>query len=480
MNNLYGKKSVVSSLFWKFLERGGSQSIQFIVQIILARLLSPKEFGTIAIVIVFIDLAQVFVQGGFNTALIQKKDSDKLDFSSIFYLSLIISLLSYILIYVCSPFVAEYYNDPNLVSVLRTLALILFPGALNSVQNAYVSKNMLFKVLFKCSLIATVISGILGILAANIGFGVWSLVIQQLTFHIVNSIVLWITVKWRPELIFSFERVKQLFSFGSRVLLANFVYRFYINLRVLIIGRVYTPTDLAFYQRGEQIPRVMVNNIDGSIQSVILPTLAGIQDDILRVKNTVKRTVSISSYIIFPIMIGIFVVAKPLVILLLTEKWIAAVPFLQIFCLTYALWPLITINLQPIRALGRSDLILKLEVIKRVIGIIIIGVSLPYGIYAVAIGAFLERFIEVIINAIPNKKLIQYGLFEQFGDIFPSLCQSIIMGVVVYLLSYLSMSPMTLLVIQVITGLMTYMILSIIFKNKAFLYLMDTVKTFKK
>lgn len=480
MDNKYSNKSVFTSLIWKLLERIGSQGIQFVIQIFLARLLSPEEFGSLAIVLVLINLAQTFVDGGFSSALIQKKNADKLDFSTIFYVSMLMATIIYILILYASPYVAQFYGDEELVPILRVLSLILFPGALNSIQNAYVSRNMKFKLVFKTSIFSTIISGLIGIGAALLNFGIWALVLQQITYHIINSAGLWITVKWRPEFIFSFQRVKELFPYGSRVFLSNFIYKLYLDIRILLIGKVYSSSELAFYQRGEQIPRIIVNNIDGSIQSVILPTLAAYQDDRKRIKSMVRRTVSVSTFLIFPMMMGIIVVAEPLVIVLLTEKWLLAVPFLQVFCLMYAVWPLITINLQPIRALGRSDMLLRLELIKRIIGLLIIVISLPFGLYAITAGALLERLIEVFINAYPNKKLIDYSIREQFLDILPSFFQTIVMGGIIYFVGYLSLEPLVLLILQIFIGVLTYLLLSIIFKNKSYFYVLKIIAGFRK
>lgn len=480
MNKNFSKHNIFSSLVWKFLERGGSQGIQFIIQIILARLLSPSEFGALAIVLVFISLAQTFVDGGFSTALIQKKEVDKLDFSSIFYLSLGIATVVYIMILIFAPFISGFYQNESLTPIIRVLSLILFPGALNSIQIAFVSRNMQFKKIFKTSLISSIVSGILGIFAAYLDFGIWALVIQQISYHFVNSIAMWYSVKWRPELLFSFQRVKELFSFGSKVFITTFIYRFYLDIRTLMIGRIYSATDLAYYQRGEQIPRVLVNNIDGSIQAVILPTLSTYQDNKSRVKSMVKRTVSMSSFLVFPLMLGIVAVAEPLVLLLLTEKWLSAVPFLRLFCLTYGLWPIITINLQPIRALGRSDILLRLELIKRFIGLVIILISIPFGLNAIAFGTLLERIVEVFINAYPNKKLIDYSISEQIKDLLPSLLQSSIMGIIVYLFGRLPIRPLPLLLTQIFLGIIVYLLISLITTNESFIYMSESLKKLVK
>ena len=335
------------------MERGGTQGIQFIVQIVLARLLLPEDFGLIAIVTIFILLANVFVQSGFNTALIQKKDADDEDFSSVFYLSLFVAGLLYVVLFLTSPFISVFYRSPQLILILRVLSVTLFFGAFNSIQNAYVARNMMFKKLFFSSLGAIIISGTVGIATAYLGWGVWALVAQQLTNQLAVTLILWFTVKWRPKLLFSIEKVKVLFSFGWKLLASSLINTLYMEIRSLIIGKIYIPAMLGFYDRGQQIPKVIVSNIDGAIQSVMLPALASQQDDKKRVKAMMRRAIMTSSFIMFPMMVGLAVVAEPVVKIILTDKWLPAVPFLQIFCASYSLWPIHTANLQAINALGR-------------------------------------------------------------------------------------------------------------------------------
>lgn len=480
MNSKHTKESVLSSLFWKLLERGGTQGIQFIVQIILARLLAPEQFGTIAIVMVFIHLAQVFVQSGFNTALIQKKDADEEDFSSIFYLSLGIAGLVYIIIFLAAPNISVFYRDPILVPILRVLALILFTGALNSIQNAYIARNLMFKKLFKSSVGAIVISGTLGVIAAYLGLGVWALVIQQLVNQIAISVIMWITVKWRPKLVFSIQKVRELFSFGWKLLASSLLNVFYLEIRTLFIGRLYSSSALGFYNRGEQFPKLIVNNINGSIQSVMLPTLSAQQDNKKRAKEMMRRAIVTSSFLIFPMMIGMAVVAEPLVAIVLTEKWLPAVPFLQIFSISYALIPIHTANLQAINAMGRSDIFLKLEMIKKALGLVILGISIPFGVYAIAIGQVISGIIATFVNAYPNKQLLKYSYKEQIMDIMPSFFISLMMGGVVYTFNYLSISEGQILMLQVFAGLIIYLGLSKIFKIESFGYLIKTIKELMK
>jgi len=480
MENQNTKSNIISSLIWKLLERSGTQGIQFIVQIVLARLLLPEEYGIIAIVMVFILLANVFVQSGFNTALIQKKDADEVDFSSVLYLSLGVAGVLYVVIYFAAPFIANFYRQPLLIPVLRVLSITLFIGAFNSIQNAFVARNMLFKKLFLSSLVASIISGVVGITAAYHNWGVWALVAQQLTNQLMIAIILWFTVKWRPHLLFSFERVKVLFSYGSKLLASALIDTLYRDLRTLIIGKMYTPSMLGFYNRGRQFPQLIVSNINGSIQSVMLPALSSHQDNRKRVKEMMRRAIVSSSFLIFPMMVGMAVVAEPLVKIVLTDKWLPAVPFLQIACFTFALWPIHTANLQAINAMGRSDIFLKLEVIKKIMGLIILGISLPFGIYAIALGQVVSGFVSTFINAYPNKKLLDYSYKEQWVDIMPSLMISLVMGAIVYSINFLSMPAWQILVFQVVSGSIIYLVLAKIFKIESFSYLVSTVKLLLK
>ncbi|EXJ23324.1 Lipopolysaccharide biosynthesis protein WzxC [Alkalibacterium sp. AK22] len=476
MGTEVNKSRVLTSLLWKLLERSGTQGIQFIVQIILARLLSPEEYGIIAIVMVFILLANVFVQSGFSTALIQKKDADEVDFSSVMYLSLVIAVVLYGIIFVTAPFIASFYTQPLLIPVLRVLSITLFIGAFNSIQNAFVAKNMMFKKLFLSSLIAAIVSGIIGITAAYSGLGVWALVIQQLCNQLMIAIVLWFTVKWRPHLLFSFNRVKVLFSYGSKLLASALIDTLYQDLRTLVIGMMYTPAMLGFFNRGRQFPQLIVSNINGSIQSVMLPSLSAHQDNRIRVKEMVRRAIVSSSFLVFPMMAGMAVIAEPLVLIILTEKWLPAVPFLQIACVTFALWPIHTANLQAINAMGRSDIFLKLEIIKKIMGLIVLGVSLPFGVYAIALGGIFSGLIGSFINAYPNKKLLNYSYKEQWLDIMPSLLISLIMGVIVYSINYLNMLAWQILGLQIISGGIIYVLLAKVFKVESLTYLVATMR----
>lgn len=477
--NKVSKNKVISSLIWKFLERGGVQGVQFVLSIILARLVTPEDYGVIAILLVFIQIATVFIQSGFNTALIQKKDSDDLDFSSIFYLSFFVAGILYVLLFFTAPFVANFYQSELLTKLLRVISLTLFFGAVNSVQNAYVSKSMQFRRFFISSMGAVIGSGIVGIVMAYKGFGVWALVFQQLVRDFLICVILWFTVKWRPKFIFSLTRVKTLFSFGWKLLVSGLLDTVFRNIYNLIVGRIYNKETLGYFNRGHQFPQVIATNLDGSIQSVMLPTLSSHNDNVEEVKRITRRSISMSAFILMPCMFGLAAVAEPLVKVLLTDKWLLCVPFLQLACISYAIYPIQTANLTGINALGRSDIFLKLEIIKKFITVLNIIITIPLGIYAMAVGQVVSAFINSFINAYPNKKLMNYTYFEQWKDLMPSFIISIIMALSVWSLHFIPLQSIILLLIQITVGFILYIILCKILKIETYIYFINTIRGFK-
>lgn len=473
-NNL--KSKVLSSLIWKLLERGGTQGIQFLIQIILARMLTPDDYGVIAIIMIFIALANVFIQSGFNTALIQKKKTDDIDFSSVFYLSLGVASILYIILYLTVPIIANFYKTVELIKILRVLSLTLFLGVFNSIQNTIIIKNMEFKKEFFSSLIAVFFSGILGIILAYKNYGVWALVYQQLANQFLICLILWNIVRWRPKFLFSLERIRILFAFSGKLLLSSLFDTFYMNITSLVIGKIYTASMLGFYNRGNQFPQLIISNFNGSIQSVIFPALSAVQEDRNRIKEIVRRSIVTSSYIIFPLMIGLMIIATPLIKILLTDKWLPCVPYLRIFCLSYALWPIHTANLQAINAVGRSDIFLKLEIIKKILGLSILIVSMNYGMYAIAVGVLITGILSSFINGQPNKIILNYGYLEQIKDICPSLVLSLMMGCLIYPISMMKLNNLTIIIVQVILGVFVYIFLSYILKLECFIYIVKILK----
>ena len=474
------KKNVISNLIWKFAERITAQLVTVIVTIVLARILSTDEFGLVALIMVFITIANVFVSNGFGNALIQKKDSDDLDFSSVFYANIVISIIIYMILFFVAPYVASLYDYPALKNALRVLAIRIPVAAINSIQQAYVSRKLIFKKFFWSTFFGTCISGIVGVFLAYHGFGIWALVAQYLTNTIVDTIVLFITVEWKPKLLFSFDRVKTLLGFGWKLLVSGLIESTYTQIRSMLVGVMYTPSDLAFYNQGERYPSLLVTNINTSISSVLFPVLANNQNDSYRVKQMVRRSIQVSSYILWPMMIGLCVIAKPLVVLLFTEKWLPCVPFIQVFCISYGFFPIHTSNLQAINALGRSDLFLYLEIIKKVLGIIILIITVKISPFAIAVGLAASSFISIAINSFPNGKLLHYSFVEQMKDMLPPLIISSIMGVVVYLVSYFVKNNILLLITQLFMGAIIYVGLSIITKQEGFLYCKNIILSRKK
>ena len=451
------KEKIVSNFLWRFLERIGAQGVTFIVSLVLARILDPSIYGTVGLVTVFTSIMQVFVESGLGNALIQKKSADDLDFSTVFYFNLVVCILLYaFMFFVGAPLIASFYRMPELMPIVRVLSLTLVISGVKNVQQAYVSRHMLFKRFFFATLGGTIGAAVVGIWMAVKGYGVWALVAQNLFNLAVDTTILWLTVKWRPKLCFSFERLGILFSFGWKLLLSSLLDTVYRDLRSLVIGKLYSKEDLAYYTKGQQFPSLIVNNINTSIDSVLLPTMSKEQDNPQRVKAMTRRAISISSYIMWPLMIGIAVCAEPLVSLLLTDKWLPCVLFLRIYCITYAFYPIHTANLNAIKAMGRSDLFLILEVLKKIVGFTVLISTMWISVEAMAYSLLINSIASQIINSWPNKKLLNYGYSEQLRDILPSVMLSLVMGGMIFFIQYLPVHKAVILLCQFTAGVLIY------------------------
>lgn len=472
-------KKVLSNFFWRFFERCGAQGVTFIVSIVLARLLDPDVYGTVALVTVFTTIMQVFVDSGMGNALIQKKEADDLDFSSVFFFNMAVCSLLYLIMFIVAPFIAAFYKMPELTSVVRVLSLILIISGVKNVQQAYVSRNMQFKKFFFSTIGGTIGAAVVGIVMAYLGFGVWALVAQMLFNAAVDTIILWITVKWRPKMMFSFERLKALFSFGWKLLVSSLLDTVYNDLRQLIIGKLYSSNDLAFYNQGKKFPHLIVTNINTSIDSVLLPTMSKAQDDKNAVRSMTRRAIKTSTYIMMPVMIGLAVCAEPLVSLILTDKWLPCVLFLRVFCITYAFYPIHTANLNAIKAMGRSDLFLKLEIIKKIIGLTAILITMWISVEAMAYSLLVTTLLNQIINSWPNKKLLGYSYLEQIKDMLPQIGLSLLMGAAIYLVQLAGFSNIFTLCIQIPLGMILYIALSKLLHIESFEYVISMIKSFK-
>ena len=467
---------VFSNLIWRFSERIGAKLISVVVNLILARILAPELYGTVAIVLVFTEILQVFVESGFGTALIQKKDADDLDFSSVFFFNLAMSVLLYVLLFAFAPLISRLYGRPELLKIIRVVGLILIIAGVRNVQQAYVSRNMLFKRFFFSTLGGTVVSAVVGIFMAVKGFGVWAYVTQYLLNNLVGTLILWFTVKWRPVARFSLERLKGLFSYGWKLLVSSLLNIVSDKLRPLIIGYRFSPADLSFYNEGLLFPNLIVDNVNSSIDSVLLPALSQQQDSAEQVKTMTRRAIQISSYIMWPLMIGLFVCAEPLVSLLLGKDWLPCVPFVRIFSLYYALFPIHTANLNAIKAMGRSDIFLRLEIVKRVLDLVFVVSTVFIGVRAMAYGLLIQGVLCLFINSYPNSKLCGYAFSQQLRDIIPAFLLAAAMGLLVWLISLAGFGSLVTLILQVLTGAVFYIAASVILKLDTFNYLLGIAK----
>lgn len=459
MAESFNRKNIFSGFVWRFAERSGAQGVAFLVSIVLARILVPEDYGTIALIGVFTAILNVFVDCGLGNALIQKRDADDCDFSSVFYFNLFMCSVLYIVMFFFAPYIAVFYNKPELVLIIRVLSLTLIISGLKNVQQAYVSRNMMFRRFFFATLGGTVGAAFVGIMMALYGFGVWALVIQQLFNVTVDAIILWFTVKWRPKKVFSLERLKGLFSFGWKLLVSSVLDTFYRELRQLIIGKKYSSQDLAYYNQGQKIPNLVVMNINTSIDSVLLPAMSNVQDDVVKVGSMTRRAIKISTYIMAPCMMGIAFLAPSLVRLILTDKWLSCVPFLRIFCITYMFYPVHTANLNAIRALGRSDIFLKLEIQKKAVDLVLLLSSMWFGVMAMAYSLLISSVLCQLINSWPNKSLLHYGYLQQIKDILPAISIAIVMGSMVWCISLFHLPDVIQVLIQVPVGVAIYILL---------------------
>ena len=403
------KQKVAANLFWRFLERGGSQIVSFVVSLVLARILNPAEFGPVSKVLVITAILTVFVDSGMANALIQKKDPDDLDFSSVFWFNICFCLLLYALLFLFSPLIARMYHEPDLTPILRVLGLVVVVAGVKNVQQAYVSKTLQVRRFFFATLGGTLLSAVIGITMARKGFGVWALVAQQLTSVSVSTAILWLTVGWRPRKMFSLERLKSLLRYGWKLFASQMLDTIYLKIYPLVVGIRYTNADLAFFERGNSWPNLLTENINASIDSVLLPVLSAEQENKTRVRDMTRRAIKTSSYLMMPMMAGLAACARPLVKLLLTEKWLPCVPFMQIYCVIYAFYPLHTANLNAIKAVGRSDVFLKLEIVKKTLETVVLLITMRFGVIYMALGQLFVSVCAQVINAWPNRKLLNYS-----------------------------------------------------------------------
>ena len=477
MNNENLKNQMVSGMIWKFGERFIAQGVSFIVSLVLARILLPDDYGVVAVINIFITLADVFLSSGLNTALIQKQDTDDIDFSTIFWCNLFLGAFLYFALAVAAPFLATAYEMPILTSAIRIFALRLPISSFQSIQTAYVSRKMEFKKFFFSTITGTLVSAVVGIAMAMLGFGVWALIAQYMTNTIIDTLFLFASVRWYPRFVFSWDRAKPLIKYVSRVMCTDLIGTLFNNLGDFIIGLRYTSADLAFYTKGKQLPTLFKSNISTTLVSVLFPGMSQINDDKAKVRELSRRSVRMLTYVIYPIMIGLLVMAKPLTVFLYTEKWLAIVPFANIVCIEALFSVPGTIALQTIKSVGRSDLMLKAEFLKKPILLISLFLAIRFGVYAIALTLPINTFIELIINGVLVQAVVGYKLSELIYDALPALGISSLMGICVYIISKALEGFLIIqLAICVFCGIILYLFISAITNNSEFIVLKNMAR----
>ena len=472
--------SIASGITWKLIERFSVQIMRFVLQIVLARILDPEHYGSLTLMVIFTTLANVFIQKGFSASLVQNKDVTKEDYSSVFWVSMGIAGVAYAVIFAAAPFISRFYRQPELVEPLRVLALLLFPGALNSVQQAKASREMNFRKVFLSNVGGVLVAGAVSIVLACMGFGLWSLVIQSVMSVTVSCILLRFMSDWKIRLVCNRHRVKVLFGFGWKLLVSELLDTLYQDLHSLVIGVRFDSEVLGFCNRGKQFPQFVVTAATSTVQSVMLPAMSRQQDDRKQLKALMRGTVSLTAFWIFPVMLGLAGVAKPMIYVVLTPKWLEAVPYMQIYCLSMAFLPIQTGCLQGINAVGRSDLFLKIALVKTLTSLAaLIGALLLFeNPLAIAGVTLVTMAVACAINAQTCRWIIGYGYGEQLADTVPALAASGIMLAAVQLAGGLALPYWQMLILQVAVGAVVYGVACVLFRIPAFFRMLELAKGF--
>lgn len=457
------KNKTVKGIVWSSVERFSVQGIQFLVMIVMARLLTPKDYGLVGMVAIFIAVAQSLVDSGFSQALIRKQNRTETDNSTVFYFNIVVGILLYLVLFAIAPLVADFYDSPELTALMRVICLSVVFNSFVVVQRALLTVNIDFKTQAKASLTAAVVSGVIGIGMAYSGFSYWSIVAQQLVNLGLNTLLLWIFTRWRPRWIYSWGSFRELFTFGSKLMVSGLLDVVYRNMYLLVIGKVFTASSLGYYTRANQFAEFPSSNLTGIMQRVTYPVLCQIQDDDERLAQIYRRFLRLSAFLIFPLLVGLSAVAEPFVLLLLKEQWLFAATLLQIICFAMMWYPIHAINLNLLQVKGRSDLFLRLEIIKKAIAVLILCVTIPMGLIAMCVGQILSSLIALIINTNYTGKLIQVGFLCQMRDLLPTLLLSLSMWGVVYGITSCLSGIILQLIVGIIAGMVYYIALSALF-----------------
>jgi len=471
------KKATISGFMWRLSQNFGTQFINFGIQIILARILLPETYGIIALTAIFSAVANVLIQGAFSSSIVQRKHVTELELSSVFYLSIGLSLVFFSIMFLISPTVALFYSEPLLKNVLRIQAVNIVIGSLYTVHQSLMMRHMQYKKGFYSGLLGTIAQGAIGITLAISGYGVWALVFSTIANNVITCFIVILLVKWRPKLQFSLASVKGLFSYGSKIFIINFMNAIYTNLLSLFIGKIYDSRQLGFYNKGYSFPLLIMVNVDGAINTVLFSSLSKMQDDPEGGLNILRRSMKMSMFLSAPAMLGLVAVAEPLISLLLTDKWLPSVPFLRIIALGCLIWPL-SARMQAINAIGRSDVALKLNIALRIIGVVLIIIFSNFNIYVLVLSTIIGEFIIAFILSFVIDKMIGYKVKDQLMDILPSLALSSFMALIVWSITLLGFSTFYTLSIQVVSGGIIYLLFAFLFKMESLKYLIQTAKLY--
>jgi teichuronic acid exporter len=464
------KNKTLHALSWSFLQAIAQRGVQFVIGIVLARLLFPEQFGLIGMLTIFMAVIRTFLDSGFGAALIQKQKVTQTDICSIFYFNILVGLIAAGLLCLVAPWIAAFYNQPMLTPLTRALSLTVVINSFGMIQNTILTKEINFKTPTKVSFIAGVLSGIAGITLAALGYGVWSLVVQQVSASLFTTVFLWFFSPWRPALLFSFGALREMFGFGSRLLFSKVLNQVFDNIYFVVIGKLFSAADLGFFTRAKTLNDLPSQTLSVIVGRVTFPVFSTIQDDPARLKRGLKKALTVLVLVNFPMMIGLAVIAKPLVLVLLTEKWAACVPYLQLLCVAGLIFPLHVINLNMLQALGRSDLFLRLEIIKKIMIVINIVVTWRWGISAMISGMIITSVIGYYLNTYYNGILINYSIKEQVLDLFPYLLLSTLMGGAIFAAGFLQFpNRWSMLVVQIASGCVLYVALCRALRLRAFM-----------
>lgn len=451
------KQKTKKGVIWSTVERFSVQGVQFIVMIVMARLLTPHDYGIIGMLAIFLAIAQSLIDSGFSQALIRKTDRTETDNSTVFYFNLIVSGLLYLVLFLSAPLVAKFYHTPELCPVMRVVCLGIIFNSLAVVQRALLTVNIDFKTQAKASLSAAVMSGVIGITLAYHGAGVWALVVQQLVNLGVNTGLLWVLSSWRPKRVFSWQSFHELFAFGSKLLVSGLIYTIYQNLYTLVIGKLFAPSKLGHYTRAQQFSSFPSSNLTGVIQRVTYPVLCEIRNDEEHLKSVYRRFLKISAFIVFPLMVGLSAVSAPLVHVILGSKWDYCAQLLQILCFAMMWYPIHAINLNLLEVKGRSDLFLRLEIIKEILGVVILCATAPFGLLVMCYGQILNSILSLLINTCYTGKLIGLGFIKQMRDLLPTLILCLAMYILIAVINHFVTGNVARLLVDVIAGATFYL-----------------------